>query len=94
LGMVCDDSLGKIDPEVRDVFAAAVSQLPPTVLPISQVTAQRLTLAPAVAAIIAYSEVASQLAHEVVQRPRDIGVPPRDLLRLGLLFSASDYVNA
>jgi aspartyl-tRNA(Asn)/glutamyl-tRNA(Gln) amidotransferase subunit A len=92
--VIVDDSLGKIDPEVNDVFAAALNQLSPTVLPLSQVTANRLTLAPAVAAIIAYSEVASQLAHEVVHRPQDIGVPPRDLLRLGLLFSASDYLNA
>jgi aspartyl-tRNA(Asn)/glutamyl-tRNA(Gln) amidotransferase subunit A len=93
-GVVVDDSLGKIDPEVNDVFAAALNRLSPTVLPLSQVTANRLTLAPAVAAIIAYSEVASQLAHEVVHRPQDIGVPPRDLLRLGLLFSAHDYLNA
>jgi aspartyl-tRNA(Asn)/glutamyl-tRNA(Gln) amidotransferase subunit A len=91
---VIDDSLGGIDSEVRQVFVAAVNRLSPAVLSLSHVSAESLTLAPAVAAIIAYSEVATQLADEVKQRPQDIGVPPRDLLRLGLLFSASDYLNA
>jgi aspartyl-tRNA(Asn)/glutamyl-tRNA(Gln) amidotransferase subunit A len=94
VGVLTDDSMGGVDPEVGAVYRAALERLESSDLELSSISLGGLDLAPLAAAVIAYVDVASHHRETIRTRWRDYGAESRQLIRLGHLFSGVEYVCA
>jgi aspartyl-tRNA(Asn)/glutamyl-tRNA(Gln) amidotransferase subunit A len=94
VGILTDGSMGGVDPELDAVYRGALQRLEGSDLELSQVSLGGLDLAPLVAAVIAYVDVASHHREWIRTRSREYGAEARQLVRLGHLFSGVDYVCA
>ena len=94
IGVVLDESMGPLDPAVRDAYVHAVSRLEEAGHKITFISLPELELALVACAVIAYAEVGWHHHDTIRAKPDRYGGDSRVLLRLGQLFEISDYLDA
>jgi Asp-tRNA(Asn)/Glu-tRNA(Gln) amidotransferase A subunit family amidase len=94
VGVVTDDSMGPVRPEVEAVYRRALESWKSSDLELRPISLTELELAAPAAALIAYVEVAVQHERWIRQQWKSYGSESRQLVCLGNLFSGTDYVLA
>jgi Asp-tRNA(Asn)/Glu-tRNA(Gln) amidotransferase A subunit family amidase len=93
VGVLLDNELGPTQHSVEDRYRRCLEKISSSV-DVEPVDLSSLVAAPAITAVIAYAEAAAQLAHAVHQRPTSFGRPARQLVQMGSLISADEYLLA
>jgi aspartyl-tRNA(Asn)/glutamyl-tRNA(Gln) amidotransferase subunit A len=94
VGVIQDGSMGKLDRDVEQSFSSAAQRLAQTGIVVDSASLVGLGSAPAVTAVIAYSEVGAHHRRWIRERTDEYGDDTRPLMQLGQLFSASQYLAA
>lgn len=81
-------------PEVEESVRRAVGELESLGLSIVEIDVPEVALQTACRNVIAFAEASSFHEKNIRSRPEDYGEDTRELLRLGLLLSATDYLAA
>jgi aspartyl-tRNA(Asn)/glutamyl-tRNA(Gln) amidotransferase subunit A len=94
LGVLLDESFGKMAANVRSVYEGAVTALRDAGYALSEISLPGFELAPFVIALIAYSEVGAQHRDRIRSEPEAFHPDIRRLIRFGQLLTAGEYADA
>jgi len=94
LGVLHDESMGKMTTEVRTVYEKAVAALPDAGCTLTEVSLEGFELAPYIVALIAYAEVGAHHRGLIRAEPEAYHPEIRRLIRFGQLIDASEYADA